>query len=804
MPVPSFEHQRRYSVTRLSSGYTSVGMDNQFSYDPSASTNTRIALPTLPTFMATPHAPTGYTITLQRIFALSLASASTIGQPRANNADVEDPEDIFNDGTTVFVRRLQADAQRAFWSEWRQGTIVRYQPLRHYLGCSAHAYIVAIPRERGPSTHAVFTRYLGEICLPREMPRIGRLFVLHSCLQKQRQLNLVFVRCDLDKAADVCTPAEIVGVLPGVSHKFLDFRLENLACVDKTPYAFQLPERFRYLLLRPRRFGKSAFLSLLRQCYDASARPRFTQIFGESSASERFCQADNIHLCLDIGFYPITDASLDEIADDVRLQIKSALWTFLDKYSTQLGVRDIPQILESGGDPLATVISLVRAAGLSLFVNVDDFDALFRLPRRSFASTTRASVREIDDVLTSLLWHPLLAGRDVTPKFIVSAAVLPEAALVERLELHAAPELDSVCGFTLSEAEKLVSGFLEERTVNLRDVCGTYIFSETTAEPLLHPQQVLALAKHSSKPTEIPFKTLASLLAMLRQSSRSSDEVSRQDIVALVVSGAVTVPTSPDAFVDGDLGRPTWHAFVGAGALMRDPRSPQTLRMSPVPSVLELFHSCIDETIAERFNLRGDLLGPWGEFNAFQPDRWVDLLQHALRSFSRDLRGRGHEPTLHGVFELILRNANTRKTHVIPPPPLVFKAPRGGDILELPGYRKGATIVLELATITLLELWRGGNPNADTQTPDKDELEALYEKVLGQSEEALLGRQYRAWSSELEAMESKLVEHVVKTDLAHIQLVAIGGAHVLYRGRREEVPELCGPRECDMGDFSGW
>nr|GAT51602.1 predicted protein [Mycena chlorophos] len=1078
MPVPSFEHQRRYSVTRLSSGYTSAGMDNQFSYDPSASTNTRIALPTLPTFMATPHAPAGpsssQSAPRRRSLRVLEATPSLFNEysrfpslalpplgSRANNADVEDPEDIFNDGTTVFVRRLQADAQRVFWSEWRQGTIVRYQPLRHYLGCSAHAYVVAIPRERGPSMHAVFTRYLGEICLPREMPRIARLFDLHSCLQKQRQLNLVFVRCDLDKTADVCTPAEIVGVtpnevssaelsfvvrplagpaagtqllvpssfllpyswetvragraqglgflgpdghmllsapmslgsgtfpqiqatprprpwgvgrcqellavadgaanprpilgeadtsrahatmqpeamscstgsldalepptsservgcasqaaglspaihsrsgrsrnsardvsgdasvqphspgvcgytisdslvpfaspsklkrprsplrhdphaaneeksakrckssptppraksrlssapslqvrslvlpvfgaksrkLPGVSHKFLDFHLENLAYVDKTPYAFQLPERLRYLLLRPRRFGKSAFISLLRQCYDISIRPRFTQFFGESSASEHLHNVDNTHLCLDITFHPIMDPSLAAITEDIKFYIRSALWAFLHKYSPQLGEYEVPQILETK-DPLGTVIDLVRAAGLSLFVNVDDFDALFWLPRHCFDSTTRASAPEINDLLDSLLWEPLLAGRDITPKFVVAAAVLPVATLAERLQLSAAPELDFVCGFALSEAEKLVSGFFDEPTVNLRDVCGAYIFSETSAEPLLHPQQVLALAKHLSQPEELPkpFTTLTTLISMLRQSSSSSDEVTRQDIVALVVSGAVTVPASPDAFVDGDLCRPTWHAFVGAGALMRDPRSPQTLRMSPVPSVLELLHSCIDETIAERLNLRWDLLGPWGEFNAFQPDRWVDLLQRALRGFSKDLRGRGHEPTLHGVFELILRNANTRKTHVIPPPPLVFKAPRGGDILKLPGYRKGTTISLELVTITLLELWRGENPNADAHTPDKDELEALYEKVLGEPEEVLLGRQYRAWSSELEAMESKLVESVVKADPAHIQLVAIGGAHVVYRGRREEVPELCGPPECDMGDFSG-
>ena len=58
--------------------------------------------------------------------------------------------------------------------------------------------------------------------------------------------------------------------------------MQNLY-VDKTMYIPQLEEEARFLFFtRPRRFGKSLFINMLRAYYDSSKKKDFQPLFGES------------------------------------------------------------------------------------------------------------------------------------------------------------------------------------------------------------------------------------------------------------------------------------------------------------------------------------------------------------------------------------------------------------------------------------------------------------------------------------------------------------------------------------------
>ena len=65
----------------------------------------------------------------------------------------------------------------------------------------------------------------------------------------------------------------------GVSD-FKQLRKENLYIVDKTRYIYEMEEANHFLfLIRPRRFGKSVFLSMLRSYYDILERDKFQELF---------------------------------------------------------------------------------------------------------------------------------------------------------------------------------------------------------------------------------------------------------------------------------------------------------------------------------------------------------------------------------------------------------------------------------------------------------------------------------------------------------------------------------------------
>ena len=73
----------------------------------------------------------------------------------------------------------------------------------------------------------------------------------------------------------------------GVSD-FRRIRNEGFYYVDKTRYLALMEERDSFIFfVRPRRFGKSLFLSMMECYYDLNAKKDFKKLFGEAPDGER-------------------------------------------------------------------------------------------------------------------------------------------------------------------------------------------------------------------------------------------------------------------------------------------------------------------------------------------------------------------------------------------------------------------------------------------------------------------------------------------------------------------------------------
>jgi len=57
--------------------------------------------------------------------------------------------------------------------------------------------------------------------------------------------------------------------------------------VDKTAYIAKLEETSNPVFLRPRRFGKSLFCSVLRYYYDLNYATRFSELFGQTRVGQQ-------------------------------------------------------------------------------------------------------------------------------------------------------------------------------------------------------------------------------------------------------------------------------------------------------------------------------------------------------------------------------------------------------------------------------------------------------------------------------------------------------------------------------------
>lgn len=75
--------------------------------------------------------------------------------------------------------------------------------------------------------------------------------------------------------------SQVKGITYGISD-FNRMRNENFYFVDKTMYLPLIEKMASYLfLIRPRRFGKSLFLTMMRTYYDILQRDNFDKYFGD-------------------------------------------------------------------------------------------------------------------------------------------------------------------------------------------------------------------------------------------------------------------------------------------------------------------------------------------------------------------------------------------------------------------------------------------------------------------------------------------------------------------------------------------
>ncbi|KAF7321380.1 AAA-ATPase-like domain-containing protein [Mycena kentingensis (nom. inval.)] len=567
----------------------------------------------------------------------------------------------------------------------------------------------------------------------------------------------------------------------------------GMVSVDKTSCALALPSHFRYILLRPRRFGKSAFLSTLHHLYDIQS--------AEYSITSMPLRKQ--HLCIRFAIPARLPDSIDlaTVTKCLRRAVVCDIQQFRRRYREELQI-DPGDLRDKHTRPseqlLAELIAIVRSRKLTLFVAVDDFDAPFRpiddmWAGKRPAQHVPASGRDIAQAMETQLWAPLRAGYDVIAKLVVSGCLLPDASLIHLMELTVAPELVPACGFTISEAHKFASAILGDKMGRecVEAIQDVYSFDAASkSESVLHPQQVINAIRRKSQRDDLvhgnPDRSFDALSAALGAIATScGDAILNVDsLIDLVASLGVHAPSpmQESDFVDLNFERPTWAMLLHLGALTRDPHCPATLLLRDSPQVLHLIHARIDAVVAERYPLRWNLRLPWSDFLDFRPAPLGAFMEAVLRNQSlRSISTGQREPDLRGIFELIARNKDALPSADFHHPPCFVPSPfsstsgLAGQTFVTP--KNFSSLHVQLITLTLAGLWRGQHPNELDRKPSRAELGCLFEDIIGANEENLLQRPYREESS----MAVVVVGNVLSSDPEHTQFIAVGGARILYR-----------------------
>ena len=146
--------------------------------------------------------------------------------------------------------------------------------------------------------------------------------------------------------------------------------------VDKTHYIAPLEQIQNPVFLRPKRFGKSLWCSMLEHYYDLKWADSFDELFGHTRIGRHPTAQHNHCIVLSLDFSPIeVGRSVQDIEHHFKQQINIQLEFQRLKYSKLLAHLPTLSVDEAVSDNLRTFLQFLQLGGLPpLYVIIDEYD----------------------------------------------------------------------------------------------------------------------------------------------------------------------------------------------------------------------------------------------------------------------------------------------------------------------------------------------------------------------------------------------------------------------------------------------
>ncbi|MDR1097112.1 MAG: AAA family ATPase, partial [Tannerella sp.] len=168
--------------------------------------------------------------------------------------------------------------------------------------------------------------------------------------------------------------------LPYGNSNFEKIRTEGYAYVDKTRFIELLEQEVndKLFLVRPRKFGKSLFFSMLSHYYDVCSADRFETLFGDLYIGKYPTPKRNELMVLKVNFSGIDTTAQDSFGISFTEKIEDCVLLFLDNHRNILPgyetlISDI-RAKKSVSGYLKIAFRAAMSQNRKLFVIIDEYD----------------------------------------------------------------------------------------------------------------------------------------------------------------------------------------------------------------------------------------------------------------------------------------------------------------------------------------------------------------------------------------------------------------------------------------------
>ena len=277
----------------------------------------------------------------------------------------------------------------------------------------------------------------------------------------------------------------------GVSD-FRSVRERNLYYVDKSMYLEKLENQSDTLFfIRPRRFGKSLFLNMMRTYYDKAAAGDFESLFGSLYIGQHPTPLRNHYQVLYMDFSRVT-GNIDELPKKFNSYCCGRLDDFIDTYRDDYPEEGVKKVLESKDfvEKINFVNNMAMKYHIPLYLFIDEYDnftnvVLNEHGEEIYHQMTHASgfYREVFKLFKGMFERIFLTG--------VSPVTLDDLTSGFNIGWNAStqPELDKMLGFSTADVRTMFEYYksvgmlpagcdVEEMIEDMRPWYDNYCFAE--------------------------------------------------------------------------------------------------------------------------------------------------------------------------------------------------------------------------------------------------------------------------------------------------------------------------------------
>ena len=249
---------------------------------------------------------------------------------------------------------------------------------------------------------------------------------------------------------------------------FATVMTQNLYYVDKTMFLSELEKQPRNLFfIRPRRFGKSIFLSMLYSYYDCKQKDKFDSLFGSLWIGKHPTPLQGEYQVLFLDFSQIT-GKIGILEERFNAYLSIKLDGFVERYVDYYGEEKVKEIKSKTdyADKFQLIFNAARENNFELYLIIDEYD-----------NFTNVVLNEHGEKVYHAITHADGFYRDVFKKFKgnferifmmgVSPVTLDDVTSDYNVgwNISIKPEFDEMLGFSTKDVIEMFTYYKEHGAI---------------------------------------------------------------------------------------------------------------------------------------------------------------------------------------------------------------------------------------------------------------------------------------------------------------------------------------------------